>query len=352
MPNPSTATRDEMTTLPVDQIIHVPRPNKVQPPHQKFRDPCSCSRPGKIQTVHLHLRMHVDFHHHQLTCIATLTFRLIDSTVTTVSLDTRGLIITLITDAETGSELPFEWGHKTPTCEPLIITLPHTPQQNSANSASGRHDQIPHARISIAYKTNGLGNDAVGGACDWLPADQAGGLPFIFTQAQTIHARSIFPCQDTPAAKAPYSAVVSISPYDPQLQVVMSALRVTSHEEDPPQSFRFECNVPVPSYLIAFAIGRLKFKDISHRCRVWGLPHIVDDAAWEFAEVETFLQTAENIAGPYVWGRYDILVPPPSFPCGGMENPMLTFVTPTLISVRTDFTSYFRTRVETDFVRG
>lgn len=114
----------------------------------------------------------------------------------------------------------------------------------------------------------------------------------------------------------------------------MSAQRIENHDTDKKGLARFECGVPVPSYLIAFASGVLEWRSISHRCCVWALPHVVEKARWEFEEVESMLKVAERVAGEYVWGRYDLLVLPPSFPYGGMENPFLTFVTPTLLSVR------------------
>lgn len=79
-------------------------------------------------------------------------------------------------------------------------------------------------------------------------------------------------------------------------------------------------------------VGVLESRPISDRCSVLAEPSVVDDAAWEFAETEDFLKAGENLLGPYVWGRYDLLVLPPNFPYGGMENPCLTFVTPTLLA--------------------
>jgi leukotriene-A4 hydrolase len=91
--------------------------------------------------------------------------------------------------------------------------------------------------------------------------------------------------------------------------------------------------VPISSYLLALAVGDLVQRDISDRCAIWSEPNVVESAAYEFAETEDFLSTAEAITGmKYAWGRYDLLCLPPSFPYGGMENPCLTFVTPTLLA--------------------
>lgn len=97
--------------------------------------------------------------------------------------------------------------------------------------------------------------------------------------------------------------------------------------------FQFEQKVPIPSYLIAIAAGKLESRKLGPRSQVWAEPALVEKAEYEFAETEMMLQTAEEICGPYVWGIYDLLVLPPSFPFGGMENPCLTFVTPTIIVI-------------------
>lgn len=145
--------------------------------------------------------------------------------------------------------------------------------------------------------------------------------PYLFTQCQAIHARSLLPCQDTPFIKAPYTATVRVLK---PLTAVMSALSSESTVEDEgSRTFSFTQPVPIPSYLIALGVGNLESIEIGPRSRVWAEPEVVKGAAWEFAETESFIATAESIVGPYVWGRYDLLMLPPSFPYGGMENPTL-----------------------------
>lgn len=307
--------------------ISYPPPLPLKPPPFDFKDPCSFSNPGQILTHHIHLELHIDLTKRQLTGIATFTFRIIDERASAVVLDARGLSITSVTDAF-GSKLQFKW-HERPAAvgDGLIVDLPAV------------NRDVEDIVVRIAYSTDGLGAEPAGGACDWLTPAQAGGRPFVFTQCQSIHARSVLPCQDTPAAKAPYTAVVTLDDASRDLQVVMSAQRADSLPSDPVGSARFECRIPIPPYLFAFAVGRLDSRELSHRSRVWALPDVVDRAVYEFEEVDLLLQTAEKIAGPYVWGRYDLLVLPPSFPYGGMENPMLTFVTPTLLSVCLSFFS-------------
>lgn len=305
--------------------ISIPKPDIVKVPSFGFRDPASHSSPGQIFLDHTHFQLLVNLEKHMISGSASYRFRVLDPNCKTVTLDSRGINVSSIVDK---ANRPLHYTvteDVSPVGGTLVIDLPVLNDSNSNTS---------EATFTIEYTTDGCGGGSpAGGACDWLSPEQANGYPFCFTQAQAIHARSLFPCQDTPAVKMTYSAVMSIAEPHEKLTVVMSALKVASLETDPPNSSRFNCSVPIPSYLFAFACGNLACRNISKRCAVWALPDVVDNAAWEFEEVETMLQTAEKIAGPYVWGRYDLLVLPGSFPYGGMENPMLTFVTPTLLSV-------------------
>jgi leukotriene-A4 hydrolase len=169
-------------------------------------------------------------------------------------------------------------------------------------------------------------------ALQWLDPAQTEGkvAPYLFSQCQQIHARTMVPCQDTPLARIAYKAEVTV----PEgLTAVMSAgptgdeaLGMAAHV------FRFAMPQPIPSYLLALAVGRLEARDLSPRARVWAEPETVAAAAWEFAGVEDMILKAEGLFGPYPWDRYDMLVLPPSFPYGGMENPRMTFLTPTLLA--------------------
>jgi len=171
-------------------------------------------------------------------------------------------------------------------------------------------------------------------AVQFLTRDQTADkrAPFLFTQCQAIHARSLLPCQDTPGLKCPFTASVTV----PEgLTALVSALSTGASEtSDGSSTFRFEQTVPVPSYLIAIAAGVLEERPIAGEATmsVWAEPSVVEAAAAEFVETPDFVRAAERIMGPYEWGRYDLLVLPPTFPYGGMENPCLTFVTPTLLA--------------------
>lgn len=165
----------------------------------------------------------------------------------------------------------------------------------------------------------------------WLtPAQTAGKkLPYVFSQCESINCRSVAPMQDTPAIKTTYSArfvakkefVVKMSANDTCVDAV----------DDDYNASWFINEIPVPCYLIAFAVGDLEYRSTGYRTGVISEPSMIDAVAWELESLETLLDTAEAYLTPYIWGNYTVLVLPPSFPFGGMENPLLTFASPTII---------------------
>ncbi|KAH9503587.1 Leukotriene A-4 hydrolase [Bulinus truncatus] len=163
-------------------------------------------------------------------------------------------------------------------------------------------------------------------ALQWLGKEQTAGKrhPYLFSQCQAIHARSMFPCQDTPSVKFPFTAKIRAPK---ELTVLMSAKRIgTEPVEKETQLQQQSLNKVFPFQVIWWPL------DIGPRTKVWSERELVNQAAFEFSQTEDMLKTAESLMGDYVWGPYDILVLPPSFPYGGMENPCLTFVTPTLLA--------------------
>ncbi|XP_007939379.1 aminopeptidase B [Orycteropus afer afer] len=165
------------------------------------------------------------------------------------------------------------------------------------------------------------------GVCWLTPEQTAGKKPFVYTQGQAVLNRAFFPCFDTPAVKYRYSALIEVPD---GFTALMSA---NTWEKRGPNKFFFQMCHPIPSYLIALAIGDLLSAEVGPRSRVWAEPCLIEAAKEEYSGViEEFLATGEKLFGPYVWGRYDVLFMPPSFPFGGMENPCLTFVSPCLLA--------------------
>lgn len=281
-------------------------------------DPTSFSRPELVAVTHIHLNLNVDFKEKKLKGQADLTIDRRNLDATHLVLDSRDLNITSVKVQSTGQVLEFTLGSPTGTfgCS-LTIQLPVDVPQGMV--------------LSIEYETSSSAS-----ALQWLSAEQTVGKrhPYLFSQCQAIHARSMVPCQDTPSCKITYSAEIS-APED--LVVLMSALQDADKVPSStcPVGAKLHCfrqPVPIPTYLIAIAIGHLESRQIGPRSRVWSEKELVDLAAFEFDQTEMFLQTAEELCGPYVWGQYDLLVLPSSFPFGGMENPCITFVTPTLLA--------------------
>jgi len=258
-------------------------------------DPHSYANPLVTRVRHLELDLSVSFDERVLRGAATLA---LEPAGETLVLDTRDLKIHRVNGQTAG----FSLGPRDPILgSPLTITLP------------------PGARsVTIEYETS---PSATG--LQWLDAAQTAGKkwPFLYSQSQAIHARSWAPVQDTPSVRFTFSARIQApAPLTP----LMAAARL--------KDGHFHMPTPIPSYLLALAVGELAFRPAGARCGVWAEPGVVDKAAREFEDVEKMVQAAERLYGPYLWGRYDILVLPPSFPFGGMENPRLTFATPTVIA--------------------
>jgi leukotriene-A4 hydrolase len=186
-------------------------------------------------------------------------------------------------------------------------------------------------RVNIFYKTS---PDAE--AVQWLDPQQTAGkkFPFMFTQSQAILARSWVPCQDSPNVRFTYDAEVSVPK---ELIALMSASNPQARNDS--GKYQFKMEQPIPSYLLALTIGDVTFKAISARTGIYAEPGVVEKAAWEFVDLEKMVKGAEELYGAYRWDRYDVIVLPPSFPFGGMENPRLTFATPTILAGDRSLTS-------------
>ncbi|XP_033105595.1 leukotriene A-4 hydrolase-like [Anneissia japonica] len=282
-------------------------------------DSSSLSSPDKIITTNIKLTWDVDFTEKSIKGSAILDVKTLEDSVTHLVLDTRSLTIHSVTDFKTGQKLDFNLKEEVkPYGWPLEIKLPTSAQQKGST-----------AKISVEYATSPNAS-----ALAWMEPEQTSGRkhPYLYSQCQAIHARSIVPCQDTPAIKITYQADVTV-PH--KLTALMSATRLEnqlSSRDGAKRIFKFHQTVPIPSYLFAIVVGALESRKIGPRTSIWSEADIVDIAAAEFEDTEKMLVAAESIAGPYNWDQYDLLVLPPSFPFGGMENPCLTFVTPTLLA--------------------
>jgi aminopeptidase N len=181
-------------------------------------------------------------------------------------------------------------------------------------------------QLTVRYRTSPGAS-----ALQWLtPSQTAGGQhPFLFSQCQAIHARSVIPLQDTPRIRIRYKAALTIPK---ALKAVMAAGFVRREEPSVEAVEHYEMPQPIPPYLLAFAVGSLAARELGPRSRVWAEPELLEAAAAEFEDVDAMLRVAESLFGAYDWERFDLLTMPPSFPYGGMENPRLTFLTPTLLA--------------------
>ena len=291
------------STLPADGTVD----NSADVRH----DLHSYSNPSQARVRHLDLELEVSFDERILRGTATLTVERVQPDADTIILDTRDLTIRRVeTSAPNDDAWPatFHQGSSDPVLgTPLTVFLPPGTTQ-----------------VAIRYETS---PDASG--LQWLVSSQTTGKqhPFMFTQSQAIHARSWIPLQDSPGVRLTYSARVR-TPSD--LRAVMSA--ANDPETPTTGDYRFDMTQSIPSYLIALAVGDLAFESLGTRVGVYAEPAVLSAAAREFEDTEAMIEATERLYGPYRWERYDLLVLPPSFPFGGMENPRLTFVTPTILA--------------------
>lgn len=270
-------------------------------------DPHSYADADQPRTRHLRLALRVDFARQVLSGRATL--ELAAPSAGPMDLDTRDLAIASIEAG--GRSVPYALASADPILgSRLTLDLPKGTTE-----------------VVVTYETS-----PESPALQWLSPAQTDGKrhPFLFSQCQAIHARAVAPLQDTPGIRITYQAELTVP--EP-LHAVMSAGRGEVRANgDGTRTFTFAMPQAIPPYLIALAVGDLDGRDLSPRSRVFAEPGVVEAAAYEFAGIESMISGAEALFGPYEWDRFDLLVLPPSFPYGGMENPRMTFLTPTLLS--------------------
>ena len=272
-----------------------------------FLDPHSFSRPDDASLKHLDLDIKVDFDSRSISGKASYKIEN-KGGVNNIILDTHQLTIHKVTIGNPEQKTTYQL----------------SPFQQWLGSALSIDIKPDTKEIHIYYTSH---PDAA--ALQWLEPHQTlgGNSPFLFTQSEAILARTWVPCQDSPGVRFSYTATVQV-PIG--LMAMMSALNPTEKSADGIYHFKMEKDIP--SYLMSLAVGDVYFKAISSLTGVYAEKGTLEKAAYEFADMDKMLMAAEELYGAYRWGRYDVLVLPPSFPFGGMENPILTFATPTILS--------------------
>ncbi|KAI1812471.1 leukotriene A-4 hydrolase [Poronia punctata] len=302
LPRPRTTPSVSIRSLSYTRTIMAPR------------DPSTLANYGEWLTKHTTVNFNVNFEKQRLEGSVLLELEsLTDGKSQEVILDTNHLSVLSVK----GNSTDLQWTLKdrvAPLGSPLHVSLPQGVPPGEV------------LKLDIAVETT---KDCVG--LQWMTPAQTGNKkhPYVYSQCQAILARSIFPCQDTPDVKSTFSFNIT-SP----LPVVASGVPVSSETQDGDKKlFRFEQKVPIPAYLFALASGDLETASIGKRSVVSTGPEALQDAKWELEEhMDKFLEVAEKLVFDYQWGPYNVLVLPPSFAYGGMENPIFTFATPTIIS--------------------
>lgn len=272
------------------------------------------AKPAEAVVKHLDWKAKVNFEEQQITALARLDIETAPDAEQLI-LDSKGLDIDRITLGEEERVTVFEVGDADEHMgSPIKIDI--SPETR---------------RVNIYYQT---GKNAE--ALQWLNPTQTAGKehPFLFTQSQAILARSWIPIQDSPGIRFTYNATVEVPA---NLLAVMSA--ENPQEKNETGVYRFTMEQPIPAYLMALSVGDLVFESVGERTGVYAEPALIEESVYEFAELDEMLEAAEQLYGPYRWERYDLIVLPPSFPFGGMENPRLTFATPTILAGDRSLTS-------------
>lgn len=285
----------------------------VEKPQSMSQDPHSFSVPSDARVNHLRWKAIIDFDLGVIRATASWDISgAPDADI--ILLDTKGLVVKSITlDDAQPTEFRFAEPDSLLGTALAIMIRPGT------------------KRVNIDYQTSPEAE-----ALQWLLPQQTAGKkhPFLFTQSQAILARSWIPCQDTPGVRFTYEADVTVP--GPLLPLMSAS---NPQKKNASGDYHFEMKQPIASYLLALAVGDLEFKAVSKRSGIYAEPGVLDAAVSEFADLEKMIDGAEKLYGAYPWERYDVVVLPPSFPFGGMENPRLTFATPTIIAGDRSLTS-------------
>lgn len=269
------------------------------------KDTHTLSNADSVQAKHLSLDLAVDFQNHQLSGAATWTIENAKGAKEFVT-DNAGLQVEKA--FADGQQVAFYVGKEVPFLG-TGLHIPITPQTRE---------------VRIEYRT---APDA--SALQWLQPEQTDlkAEPFLYTQGEAIHTRSWIPAPDGPGIRFTYDARIQVPK---GLLALMSATNPQAANDS--GVYRFKMEEAVPAYLVALAVGKIEFQKVDGRTGVYAEPSMLSKAAWELAEMPKMVEIAEKLFGPYRWGRYDVIILPPGFPIGGMENPRLTFATPTILA--------------------
>lgn len=272
-------------------------------------DPHSQSNFEQVQVSHAYLNLDVDFEQKILSGAVELTLNNTSNSLI-LSVDTKELMIKNVEMLEND-----QW-------------LDTTFFVHEAHEFLGSRLDIAISPASTKVRINYQTSPQAGGL-QWLNQEQTGGkkMPFLYSQSEPIDARTFLPIQDSPQLRFTYEADLRVPV---GMMAVMSA--ENPFELSPSGNYHFSMKQAIPAYLVALAVGDLAFKATGHRSGVYAEPYLLDDAAWEYADTEKMIAAGEKLFGPYLWERFDIVVMPPSFPIGGMENPRATFISSTTIA--------------------
>ncbi len=274
---------------------------------RRIMDTHSYARPEEAVITHLNLDILVNMDKQRIKGTATYDVNRREAEM--LILDTKGLTISSVMDGS-GNALSFKLQKPDSIMgSALAIMLPKTEV----------------TKVVVRYSTT---EESAG--LQWLSPEQNDGkTPFLYSQGQAILTRSWIPIQDSPGVRITYNAKVTVPA---GMTAAMSALGNPQAVAGGQTVFEFKQPNAIPPYLIALAVGDLEFKQVSDRTGIYALPGVLPDAVNEFKDLDRMLVACEQLCGPYEWQRFDVLVLPASFPFGGMENPMLTFATPTILA--------------------
>jgi len=274
-------------------------------------EPHSYSQPNKAAIRHLDLAIDIDFSKKIINGIAS--YQIDNNNANEIILDSKFLNILKV--KADGADAEFTLGDFDEQLgQALTIKINETTRS-----------------IAVYYETTEKTE-----ALQWLNAQQTADKtnPFLFTQGQAILTRTWIPIQDSPQLRITYGATVKVPA---ELMAVMSAENPKEKTAD--GKYSFAMRQPISPYLIALAVGDIEYKAISDRTGVYAEKSMLDKVHYEFSDMEKMVVAAEELYGKYEWEQFDVIVLPPSFPFGGMENPRLTFATPTIIAGDKSLTS-------------